>query len=53
MPVTEDGSGNGRFVGILTDKDFWEFEDDLNEKVSDFMTPREHVVFGTLGLSLS
>ena len=29
IPVTHDGSRNGKFLGILTDKDFWEFEDDL------------------------
>ena len=30
MPVTGDGTSNGVFLGILTDKDFWEFEDDLS-----------------------
>jgi IMP dehydrogenase len=52
MPVTHDGSRNGKFLGILTDKDFWEFEDDLKRPVAEFMTPRENVVFGTVGLSL-
>ena len=52
MPVTGDGTGNGVFLGIITDKDFWEFEDDLGRPVADFMTPKEHVVFGTVGLTL-
>jgi len=52
IPVTHDGTGNGRFLGILTDKDFWEFEDDLKAKVSQFMTAKENVVFGTVGISL-
>ena len=52
MPVTNDGTKNGKFLGILTDKDFWEFEDDLNAPVSSFMTPKEQVVFGTAGISL-
>jgi len=52
MPVTHDGSNNGTFVGILTDKDFWEYEDDLDAKVSAFMTPKEKVVFGTSGILL-
>jgi IMP dehydrogenase len=52
MPVTFDGSKNGQFLGILTDKDFWEFEDDLNAPVSKYMTPKEHVVFGIQGVSL-
>ncbi|MBN2188345.1 MAG: IMP dehydrogenase, partial [Chitinispirillaceae bacterium] len=52
MPVTHDGSGNGEFLGILTDKDFWEFEDDLTRPVSEFMTPKKNVVYGTVGISL-
>jgi IMP dehydrogenase len=52
MPVTHDGTTNGLFVGILTDKDFWELEDDLKAPVAEFMTPKEHVVFGKLGITL-
>ena len=52
MPVTHDGTKDGRFLGILTDKDFWEYEDDLNAPVSSFMTAKDQVVFGTLGISL-
>ncbi|MDR0306488.1 MAG: IMP dehydrogenase [Chitinispirillales bacterium] len=52
MPVTNDGSKNDLFVGILTDKDFWEFEDDLNRPVSEFMTAKENVFFAEAGISL-
>lgn len=52
MPVTHDGTGEGILLGILTDKDFWEYEDDLSAPVSQYMTPREHVVFGNVGLTL-
>jgi IMP dehydrogenase len=52
MPVTDDGSANGRLLGILTQNDYWEFEDDLNAPVSQFMTPFEHLVFGRLGITL-
>jgi IMP dehydrogenase len=52
MPVTGDGTGSGVFLGIITDKDFWEFEDDLNRPVSEFMTPMANVVYGTVGMSL-
>ncbi|HEX7510518.1 MAG TPA: IMP dehydrogenase, partial [Chitinivibrionales bacterium] len=52
IPVTLDGTKNGTFVGIITDKDFWEFEDDLNAKISQYMTAKENVVFGTIGLTL-
>lgn len=52
MPVTHDGTAHGEFLGILTDNDFWPFEDDLDAPVSQFMTPKEHVVYGTVGLTL-
>lgn len=52
IAVTEDGSKKGRFSGILTDKDFWEFEDNLDAPVSTFMTTLKNVVFGTVGISL-
>lgn len=52
IPVTHDGSKNGNFLGILTDKDFWEFEDNLQGKVSAYMTAKENVVYGQIGISL-
>lgn len=52
IPVTEDGAKNGLFLGILTDKDFWEFEDDLSAPVSQSMTAKENVVYGDEGISL-
>jgi len=52
MPVTHNGTRDGQFLGILTDKDYWEFEDDLGAPVSEFMTPKENVVYGTLGITL-
>jgi IMP dehydrogenase len=52
MPVTHDGNGNGKLLGIITDKDFWEFEDDLSRPVAEFMTPKKNVVYGTVGVTL-
>ena len=52
MPVTDDGTSKGVFLGILTDNDFWEFEDDLNAPVRDYMTAKDNVVYGTAGISL-
>lgn len=52
MPVTEDGSSKGKLLGILTENDFWEFEDDLSAPVQDFMTPLEDLVYGEVGISL-
>jgi IMP dehydrogenase len=52
MPVTEDGTNSGKFLGIVTDKDFWESEDDLTGTVEEHMTPEKHVISGEIGISL-
>lgn len=52
VPVTSDGTARGKLLGLITDKDFWELEDDLNRKVSDHMTPIEQVIYGHEGISL-
>jgi IMP dehydrogenase len=52
IPITGDGSGNGQFLGILTDKDYWEFEDDLSRPVSEFMTDANKVILARVGVTL-
>jgi len=52
IPVTLDGSSEGEFLGLITDQDFWEFEDDLQNLVKDHMTPKAEVIFGVEGISL-
>ncbi len=52
VPVTHDGTASGKLEGIITDKDFWEFEDDLTRSVGEHMTPIEEVIFGREGISL-
>ena len=52
IPVTEDGTATGKLLGIITDKDFWEFEDDLKHTVREHMTPFAKVIHGDEGISL-
>lgn len=52
VPVTDDGTATGQLQGIITDQDFWEFEDDLNGTVGEHMTPIQNVIFGHEGISL-
>lgn len=52
VPVTEDGSATGKLLGIITDKDFWQFEDDLSNTVGQHMTPYEQLIFGEVGIHL-
>lgn len=53
IAVTDNGEHNGKFLGILTDKDYWEKEDDLDMSVSNFMTPAEKVYSVQVGISLN
>lgn len=52
MPITADGTASGKLLGILTENDFWEFEDDLEAPVKDFMTPFKNLVLAKVGISL-
>lgn len=52
VPVTHDGSATGKLLGLITDKDYWQQEDDMSRKVSEHMTPIEQVIHGGEGISL-
>ena len=53
VAITDNGHHNGKFLGILTDKDYWVKEDDLSRPVCDFMTPAERVHSLRVGVLLS
>jgi len=53
VPVTENGTATGKLLGIITDKDFWEFEDDLSRTVGQHMTSIDDVIHGQEGISLT
>lgn len=53
IAVTEDGTANGRLVGIVTSRDYRLSRTATDARVQDFMTPLEHLVYGKEGLSLS
>lgn len=44
VAVTEDGTANGKLLGIVTSRDYRVTRMELTEKVSDFMTPFEKLV---------
>lgn len=50
--VTEDGTSNGKFIGLLTDKDFRISRVELDEIASKYMIPKEKVVYAKKGISL-
>ena len=51
--VTEDGTANGKFLGIVTDKDYRLSRDNMDAQISEFMTPVERVIYAEEGLTLS
>ena len=51
--ITETGTSNGKFLGIVTSRDYRETKDNLGTSISEFMTPFSKVVTGQLGISLT
>src|SRR5471030_1286475 len=50
VPITEDGSTEGRLCGILTNRDL-RFETNVNRPIADVMT-REHLITVPVGTTL-
>lgn len=51
--VTEDGTFNGKFMGIVTSRDYRSSRDNMHMKVKEFMTPFPKVITGQMGMSLN
>ncbi|MDL2233518.1 IMP dehydrogenase [Ruminococcaceae bacterium OttesenSCG-928-L11] len=52
VAVTEDGTASGKFLGLVTSKDYRVSRMDPATKVSEFMTPLEKITFAREGISL-
>ena len=50
--ITKDGTPNGKFLGLVTDKDFRISRVDMNSKVSEYMVPKEKLVYAKKGITL-
>ena len=53
IAVTEDGTADGRLVGIVTSRDYRVSRMSPDEKVETFMTPFEKLIWAPEGTSLS
>ena len=53
IAVTEDGTSEGKIVGIVTSRDYRVSRMDVDTKVETFMTPFEKLIYGKDGISLS
>ena len=53
IAVTEDGTPNGKLMGLLTSRDYRISRMTGNELVKDYMTPRENLIVGGPNTTLS
>ena len=52
VAVTDDGTANGKLLGIVTSRDYRVSRMELNTKVSEFMTPFDAIIYAKEGTSL-
>lgn len=52
ISVTEDGTSAGKFLGIVTSRDYRVSRMDPATKVCEFMTPFEKITYGKKGITL-
>jgi IMP dehydrogenase len=52
IAITEGGKINGKLLGLLTSKDFWEFKDDLSQSVMNYCTKYANLVMAQDGVTL-
>lgn len=52
VAVTDDGTSNGKLLGIVTSRDYRVSRMSMDEKVSSFMTPLESLITAKEGISL-
>ena len=53
VAITDDGTPNGKLLGIVTGRDYRLSRDPLTKLVNDFMTPFSHCIYGKSGITLS
>lgn len=53
IPITNDGTPNGKLVGIVTSRDYRISRDSSDKLISEFMTPFSSLIYGKSGITLS
>lgn len=53
VAVTDDGTSEGKILGIVTSRDYRVSRLSLDTKVSEFMTPLENLIYAEEGVTLS
>lgn len=50
--ITDDGTPNGKLLGLVASRDYRADKDDMQRKVKDFMTPFQDLIVGQVGITL-
>ena len=53
IAITEDGTAEGKIVGLVTSRDYRVSRMDKNTPISEFMTPFDKLIYGKAGITLS
>ena len=53
IAITEDGTAEGKIVGLVTSRDYRVSRMDKSTKISEFMTPFDKLIYGKAGITLS
>lgn len=53
IAITEDGTSEGKILGLVTSRDYRVSRMDPNTPISEFMTPFDKLIYGKAGISLS
>jgi len=53
VAITDLGKSNGKFFGLLTNRDYWEFKDSPQAPVTQFYVPKEKLIVAESGISLT
>lgn len=53
MAVTDDGTANGKLLGVVTSRDYRVSRMSMDTPVETFMTPFEKLIYGKEGISLT
>ena len=50
--VTDDGTAHGKFLGLVTDKDYRISRANLDDPIDKYMTPKEKVIWAEEGITI-
>ena len=53
IAITDDGTAEGKILGLVTSRDYRVSRMSMDTRISEFMTPFEKLIYGRSGITLS